>query len=366
VKAKSIPELIVNLGSETDDVRRSADAALLRLGKKDPKAVALLIQALRHRDHVVRFGVASILGRAEVREAIPALSALAADKTQRVDTRRMACSALRMIGHESIPSLRRLVQCDKALVRSALATALSRTKHKAAVEPLLLLLKDSERDVRSSAAEALSMMGKLVVPELLSGLKNADAHVRAGCADALLRIQPSSKDAVATLIELLGHTDRMVKREAAFAFRYSVTHAKDAVPALARALEDADRETRWFAAAALALIGKPAAPAVPQLIRTLRDRSGWVRADAAATLAAIGPAAEPAVDTLADVFAKEREEMVQESILEALAGRGCFAGVPRGRCRRDGLRRCERKRSKRRATTPNSTNWRQHNQAVYG
>lgn len=95
-----------------------------------------------------------------------------------------------------------------------------------------------QRSEQQVAAEALSQIGPLAIPELRRALQSRDAHVRLEAAGVLARMGPE---------------------------------AKEAVPDLIRLLDDEDEATRKMASRALGRIGPDAAPAVPALMRTLLE-----------------------------------------------------------------------------------------------
>jgi HEAT repeat protein len=92
------------------------------------------------------------------------------------------------------------------------------------------------------------MPDKLRIHALIHALRNPDAQVREGAAQALGWIGPG---------------------------------VKDAVPALIKALGDPDLDMRWWAAEALGQIGLDAEQAIPELERlTEKDPREWVRKSA--------------------------------------------------------------------------------------
>ena len=119
---------------------------------------------------------------------------------------------------------------------------------KTAVPALIKALKDSDKDVRKAAAEALGKIGdKSAVPALIKALKDGYWQVRTAAAAALGKIGD-----------------------------------KSAVPALIEALKDKDSDVRTAAAEALGTIGDTRA--VPALIEALKD---WRSVSTAAAAAAL-------------------------------------------------------------------------------
>jgi len=183
-------------------------------------------------------------------------------------------------------------------VRSTAAEALGDIgpAAKEAVPALIAALKDSEWHVRDSAEEALEDIGpaaKKAVPALIAALKDSDKKVREFAAKSLGEIGPAAKKAVPALIAL--HSDWSVREAALSALRKM---GLKAVPALIAELKDSNSSARKFAAEALGKIGPAAKEAVPALIAALKDSEWNVRDSAEEALEDIGPAAKKAVPAL--------------------------------------------------------------------
>jgi HEAT repeat protein len=135
------------------------------------------------------------------------------------------------------------------------------------VSELLTLLKDNDRDVRSSASEELA-------------------------ASALDMTGPEAEAAVPALIDALKDPDAQVRWKATYALGEISVGA--AVSALIDALRAPDAQVRRTAVPALAKIG---VAAVPALIDALKDQAAEVRSSAAYELGRIGAEAKSASDT---------------------------------------------------------------------
>ena len=158
------------------------------------------------------------------------------------------------------------------------------------------LKQDDQASTRLAAARALGAIGSRAgVPALLEGLADASESVRAGAAQALLRIGPGGED-VPALTGAVASADRYVAAFAAWSLGNLGAAAEPAVPALVQAL--ARDDTNAVVAAALARIGPGAAAAVPELVRGLASPDDGRRFRAARTLGRIGPAAAAAVGPL--------------------------------------------------------------------
>jgi HEAT repeat protein len=157
------------------------------------------------------------------------------------------------------------------LVRRDAAEALGQMGDARAVEPLLEVLTDPDRDVRIGAANALGQIGDLsAVEPLLGSLRDEDPGVREAAVGAFCRLGGALGE----------HFDSR------------------AIAPLIESLKDGYAAVREGAAGAL---GKMGPPAVMPLLDALRDPDGAVRKGASEALVKIGaPAIEPLVATLGD------------------------------------------------------------------
>jgi HEAT repeat protein len=170
-----------------------------------------------------------------------------------------------------------------------------------ALEPLIHLLSDDDRFVRSRGAHALSMLGEPAVGRLIRALNDGDPAVRWGAALALGKIKDVT--AVEPLILLLADGQAMVRAEAAAALASIGTPAlgpllgflkgsqgetrievmtalgelrnADAIEPLLQLLENADESERQAIADAIDAI---LIPAVEPLVRRIRE--GAIKKDA--------------------------------------------------------------------------------------
>ena len=126
------------------------------------------------------------------------------------------------------------------------------------VPALIELFKNSDPDVRRSAADVLGEMGaaaKESVPALIELLKDSDPFVRGNAVDALGKIGAAAKESVPALIELLKDSDPFVRLSAADALGKMGAAAKESVPALIELFKDSDPFVRGNAADALGKMG---------------------------------------------------------------------------------------------------------------
>jgi len=95
------------------------------------------------------------------------------------------------------------------------------------------------------------------LPGLLDGLAAADAATRGRSAEALGKLGPAARPAVAALIEALKDKDKLVRSESARALGRIGPEAKQAVPALTLAARDPEPIVAREAVEALRKIGGP-------------------------------------------------------------------------------------------------------------
>jgi hypothetical protein len=194
-------------------------------------------------------------------------------------------------------------------VRMLAAGALGQMRDPRAVQPLIAALKDSDRHVPETAAEALVKIGTPAVEPLIVALKDSDSNVRRLAAGALGQIGDAR--AVEPLIAALTDSNWELRQAAARALE-QIGDARSFEPLVA-ALKDSNEFVRKEAAEGLAKIGD--ARAVEPLIATLKDSYRWVRKAAAGALGQIADAraVEPLIAAL-----KDSDEGVRMEAAEAL------------------------------------------------
>lgn len=201
-----------------------------------------------------------------------------------------------------------------------------------AAPDLVQVLNTGNEALRSRAINALAEIGP--VPLLITVLKQQDATVRVGAADALGGMGPRAKEAIPALAAMLSDPDRAISEHAAFALGcigpaavpelirvarrgdgYATDSAATAfsqvnlktdtciVRELARTLGDVNEEpgVRGFAVKAMGNMRENAQSAQSEIIYALRDENNDVRTAARWALGQIGPTAIPALrDALKD------------------------------------------------------------------
>lgn len=204
---------------------------------------------------------------------------------------------------------------EDASVRAGAAEALVKLgpKAKGAVPALVKALGDKDERVLKPAGRALIEIGPPAIPALVNALGEKDS-VRPGVATAVLgRMGPP---AVPALVRALGEKDD-------YRTQFLVTTALGVIgPAAVRGLTEAlgapDPGLRERAAHALAMICDPdAEEAVPALVKALEDKNPKVRMTAASALGGIGSAAREAIPALERAL-QDKDENVRACAAVAL------------------------------------------------
>jgi HEAT repeat protein len=161
-----------------------------------------------------------------------------------------------------------------------------------------IVVSDSDADVRTSAAQALALLGpdsQGTVSALVAALKDPLPFVRLSAAHGLAEQGVKARDAVPALTHvMLYDTAPRVRLETAVALWRIDRRAVRVLPVLIQALDDADEAQCWVAADCLGDMGAEAHEAVPALQALLRrpPHSGLIRMSVGLALQRINPEAE--------------------------------------------------------------------------
>jgi len=213
---EAVPSLITAANHERETVRSGAVWALGGMGDGDG-VVAALIQRLKDPSDFIRRDAAYFLG-------------LIGPKA------RTAAAALAESARDPDPELR--LRATFALKRIA-------GDEGAALAVLADGLKGTDEDVRNVACSTLYRLGpaaKDSLPLLLSMLRAPDTREKA--ASLLGSVGAGNKEVVGPLCELLKDSDPQVRRSAAFSLTILGATAKDALPFLEAAMRDLDGTVR--------------------------------------------------------------------------------------------------------------------------
>lgn len=389
--------LLEGLKDQDDEVRTVAAHALAALGEKLPRAddqgavdpfddvdpcqrerglrlreqfADALVPLLKDPDTQVRWAAAwalYVLGTG--RQSVPALIAMAGDRTTRVrpgatirltwepglgnsnrcvataegePVRVSAIQALGGFGAAAAPAVPILIETlrdDDLLTRWFAAAVLGKVGPQArtAVDELVKLLHAGKEPPRVPtrigfggmpappdrlavvAARALGEIGAEAsgaVPALMEALADPDPTLRAEAARALGAIGPAAHEAVAALVWRFRDTESNVAHNAASALGLI---GAPAVPALIDALGQGSGDVRRLACEALRYMGPAAEPTIPALLRTLANPEEETRILAAEALAEVarGPAAEPAVAGLKAAL-DDSDDLVRDAARKAI------------------------------------------------
>jgi HEAT repeat protein len=220
-----------------------------------------LVRAVGNKDHGVQYEAVEALGDLRDPSAIPTLiGALTGDQYSGI--RWKAVEALTKIGSDSVPSLVEVLKNPDPDIRWKAAVALGEIGDHRGISPLVDLLGDSDRFVRSRAAYALVHIGPPAVPSLTEALNHPDASVRLGAVGALGKI--GDPQAISALVDALGDRSPDVRQEAISALS---SQGERAIPLLSERLHDPDRFIRRRAV--LALAGMRDEAVLPILLKSL-------------------------------------------------------------------------------------------------
>jgi HEAT repeat protein len=178
---------------------------------------------------------------------------------------------------------------------------------------------------RSTCLRALNEVARLgplaldALPWLRDLLTETDPRILAAAARAVGHI---GYNALPAMLELMSHSEKVVRREIVWALARLGVAAKPALPVLCRALQDSDPRTAAGAAQCLANMGPAAEPAIPDLINAL-DTANLIQSRLIAkALSDIGPKALPALIAAVD----DSRPFVRHEAIVAIGFMGMRAG----------------------------------------
>lgn len=277
IGAPSVMTLSACLSSTDFSVQEAASQILASIA--DTHALEPLLLALRSRDWIVRMYAAKALGRLKDPRAVSSLLPLLQDSVNAV--REEASAALMAIGNEAIPSLIEALTHRDWLVRLRAVESLGAVKSPEAVPPLIaVVFNDPDSAVREDAVRALGNIGDRRAVEPLMFVVQKEPNLRIPAVEALGRI--GDRRAVPMLLEVARGTiqppttqtmtgcgdrwDPALPERAAAVRALGMIGDDSAIPTVAAALTSA--ATRTEAAEALTRCG---ANAIPWLLAVLRD-----------------------------------------------------------------------------------------------
>jgi HEAT repeat protein len=247
----AVEPLITTLKDPDSHVRREAVTALGRIG--DTGAVEPLIEMLKDPEENVRIDAAYALGRIGDARAVKPLITIFADPY----SRQVGKEALVQLGAVAVEPLGAKLQQSNPFepgceawgtynyMRISVAEILGKIGDVRAVEPLLIAIRDLDRNSASDIVAALVQLGAPAVESLVAALNDFDEKVREAAVSALERLgwQPDRNETGATYWILRQEWDRCVEIGAA------------AIDPLIATLQDSTQEVRTSAAGALDRLG---------------------------------------------------------------------------------------------------------------
>lgn len=281
-------------------------------------AAGALVEFLSDLDLPVRAAAADALGRMGKCAATPLIGSALTSPDK--DVRSNAAHALTIIGDVAVPEMVNAINGGSPSQKVGCAAAVGKLRTPRAIGALVGALSAKEEEVRLACRDSLVAMKKPAVKALIGALGNKDAFTRQHASEALGEI--GDKDAGAPLIKVLDDENRLVRLAAA----YAVGKVKDSAatqPLMAR-LKDTDRETREAAAVSLGQIADQAA--VSSLTSALYDSVDKVREQAAAALGRIAPSDGGSLSAIA-AATRAAEEGTRSAAVFALGRIGNTASV---------------------------------------
>lgn len=141
---------------------------------KDSEQIAILIK---------------VLGRAQIKAAVPAIETLAGDPKANTVVKFEAARALHAIGDPGTAGVLGTLVADKdPMVRMAAVDAVGALKVRDQAMPVVGLLKDPEWQVRAAAVAAIGILRPMEAVQPLIDLMREAGRLKVECADALFRV----------------------------------------------------------------------------------------------------------------------------------------------------------------------------------
>jgi hypothetical protein len=181
-------------------------------------------------------------------------------------------------GHRSLPSMiNRYRESDAAVYGFEILGAAASS----AIPKLLLIARDYTNSRPAwLATAALARVGTSAVPALIVLLTNSQTEIRINAASEMHLLGTNASRAIPPLVQCLTDNDNRLREIAAQTLGDLATEPDIVVPALARCLETSNFRVRCRALVALGKFGKEAHPARDQILKALDDLDEAVRSAA--------------------------------------------------------------------------------------
>jgi len=272
---------------------------------KDSGDVPGLISALIQNDPQVQYDAAEALGELGDKRAVgPLITELKNNELSGV--RWKAAEALSRIGAASVDELIGVLQHEDDDVRWKAAIALGEIGDPKAIGPLIRLLCDNDRFVKSRAAYALGMIGEQAVDPLIRALREGDGNLRGGAAIALGKIRDTRS--IEPLICALADKYENVRIESATSL---AAIGKPALEPLLHFLQMRERSTRFEIVTALGNLKDPGA--IQPLLRIFENADNDNDDERTSVSDALNTILIPVAKTITRVFKDENTQKNEKS-----------------------------------------------------
>jgi HEAT repeat protein len=228
-------------------------------------------------------------------------------------------NAIRQMGAEAVPSLRKMLRKRDTGIRQKVVAYCSKRPWipihfrrpayrvhvrgmfgihtlgpvgKPAVRELVSLLSSSNWTIRAFAAGTLAKIGReanVAIPDLIKRLGDEYAHVRQAACDALAEIGVTQEVVLPALMPCFRDSNDGVFNAALRTASRIGVDPSTLLPAVTDQLAQKDPRIRYEAAIALGGCGAKARSAIPELLRAVNDADKDVREAAAGALIKIDP-----------------------------------------------------------------------------
>lgn|GEM_PF-2447802 len=178
---------VLMAGLSHKDPRIRGNCASLLGARKDPGAATALLPLLHDRDFLVRYSTVSALGDIGDPSSREPLIGLLSDQDSRV--RAMTVRVLRRSGGEVVDVLLKALDDSNASVRRAAINQLGMLKDPRAAAPLAAIARGADNELREDAIEALGYLGPVAIDALLRLQSSVEVEVRRAVVNALVTIE---------------------------------------------------------------------------------------------------------------------------------------------------------------------------------
>lgn len=288
------------------DAQREADLAAL------PELLAII------RDGEGGGGVRERLARIGA-PAVPGLIGIMRETDISVN------SVLVSIGQPAVPALIQVLEWNdgKAAAKAAWTLWKIGPSARPAIIPLINAIQSDNYDLRSSATEALAVIGEPALPELIKVYDKSTPNGRRAVVQAIGKMNTVSDEALGLLERALLTDDYLfVRFDAAAMLGEKGAKARRSLPALYKSLSHQHPRVREISTQALGKIGPVEETVVPSIVKALKDGDTdvrWRAAQALSGLRSVGPEHAPALIT---AFKAEISPVVRAELAVSLGRMG--------------------------------------------